>query len=118
MLLNTVHNLKIAPYHFTSAAGQFDNRFKIVYHNAITSNKILDYENTVNVIANDAIEVQSTNESIESITVFDILGRTLGTYNKINANEFTISNLIKNNTTLLLKVKLQNGVIVNKKVIY
>ena len=118
MLLNTVHNLKIAPYQFTSAAGQFDNRFKIVYHNATTLNKILDYENTVNVIANDIIEVQSTNEPIESIAVFDILGRTLGTYNKINANEFTISNLIKNNTTLLLKVKLQNGAVVDKKVIY
>jgi len=118
MLLNIVHNLKITPYQFTSAAGQFDNRFKIVYHNATTSNRIYEYENSVKVIANEVIEVQSTNESIETIMVYDLLGRTLGTYNTINSKEFTITNLIKNNTTLLLKVRLQNGDIVNEKIIY
>ena len=118
MLLNTVHNLKIAPYQFNSAAGQFDNRFKIVYHNQMTNSKTIDYENSVKVISNEVIDVRSSNEPIETITVYDILGRTLATYNKINSNEFTISTLIKNKSPLLLQIKLQNGDIVNQKVIY
>ena len=118
MLLNTVHNLKTAPYQFTSLAGQFDSRFKIVYYNTPVNNKNIDYENSVKVVTNDVIEVQSTKESIDTIVVYDILGRTLGTYTKIDANEFTIRNLIKTNTALLLQIKLQNGIIVNEKVIY
>ena len=118
LLLNTIHDLKVAPYQFSSVAGLFDNRFKIVYYNSTLSNSDFDYENSVTVITNDVIGVQSTNETIESIEVFDILGRTLGTYNKIDSNEFTITNLLKTNTTLLLQIKLQNGVIVNKKVVY
>ncbi len=118
MLLNTVHNLKTAPYQFTSPAGQFDSRFKIVYYNTPVNNKNIDYENSVKVVTNDVIEVQSTKESIDTIVVYDILGRTLGTYTKIDANEFTIRNLIKTNTALLLQIKLQNGIIVNEKVIY
>ena len=37
-------------------------------------------------------------------------------YNNKNSNDFNITNLVKNNTTLLLQIKLQNGVIVNEKV--
>lgn len=118
MLLDTIHDLKSAPYQFTSAPGQFDNRFKIVYQNAILNNQDFDYDNSVKVATNDVIEVQSTIEPIDTITVFDILGRTLSTYNKINANEFTIRNLTKTNTTLLMQIKLENGVIVNEKIIY
>jgi len=118
LLLNTVHDLKVAPYQFTSASGQFDNRFRIVYQNAVLNNQDFDYDNSVQVVTNDAIEVQSTKEPIETITVYDILGRTLGTYNKINANEFAIRNLTKTNTTLLMQIKLENGVMVNEKIIY
>ena len=55
---------------------------------------------------------------MESIVVFDVLGRKIGNYDSVNSNLFTITNLLKNNSALFLQIKLKNGIIVNQKVIY
>jgi predicted porin len=55
---------------------------------------------------------------MESIEVYNVLGQKLQTYNNINGNYFTLLNLQKNNTTLLLRIKLQTGETVIEKIIY
>jgi hypothetical protein len=55
---------------------------------------------------------------MESIDVYNVLGQKLQTYNNINGNYFRLLNLHKNDTTLLLKIKLQTGETVIKKTIY
>ena len=117
-LLNTINDIKTTPYQFTSTVGTFNNRFKIIYTTNPLSNPNFGLVNDVKVVTNDNITVFSTNEPIESIKVFDILGRKLANYNTINSKEFTLTNLAKNNTTLLIQITLQNGIVVNNKVVY
>ncbi|WP_445453996.1 GEVED domain-containing protein [Flavobacterium sp. 25HG05S-40] len=118
-LLNITHNLKLDPYHFTTISGIINDRFKIVYvDNALGIPELSIDENSIKVIANSELAVSSSSLEMESITVFNLLGQKLDTYENINDNYWILSNLRKNNTTLLLKIKLQTGETVTRKVIF
>jgi hypothetical protein len=55
---------------------------------------------------------------MESIIVYNLLGQKIDVYENINSNYFTLSNLRKNNAGMLLKIKLQTGETVIRKVVY
>ena len=118
-LLNIIHDLKANPYHFTTISGVISDRFKIVYSDGALG--ITDHsfdENTVKVISNDELAVSSSNLEMESIAVFNLLGQKLDTFENVNSNYVILSNLHKDNATLLLKIKLQTGETVTRKIIF
>jgi hypothetical protein len=121
---NVVKNLKQGEYSFSSEAGTFNDRFVLRYINAI-ANKTLGtgafdaLENTVLVSnKNKQIKINSSVEAINKVQVYDLLGKSI--YQKINAdtNELAISNLVVNHQVLLVKIVLQNGKTVTKKIVY
>jgi hypothetical protein len=115
---NITHDLKANPYSFTTSAGVTMDRFKIVYMNNALGNPSYSIDNAIKVLVNNEVAVSSSNLQMESIEVYNILGQKLQTYNNINGNYFTLLNLHKNNTTLLLRIKLQTGETVIEKIIY
>lgn len=117
-MLNITHDLKSNPYTFTTSAGVTLDRFKIVYINNALGNLNYSIDNAIKVLVNNEVAVSSSNLQMESIEVFNVLGQKLQTYNNINGNYFTLLNLHKNNTTLLLRIKLQTGETVIDKIIY
>ena len=117
-MLNITHDLKSNPYTFTTSAGVTLDRFKIVYINNALGNPNYSIDNAIKVLVNNEVAVSSSNLQMESIEVFNVLGQKLQTYNNINGNYFTLLNLHKNNTTLLLRIKLQTGETVIDKIIY
>lgn len=118
-LLNIIHNLKSAPYSFTSAVGTFDNRFVLRYtENTLSNNDPSVLENSVVIYTDDKLNVTSTLEPIKEVMVYDILGRVLVQNTKVNSNTFTAATLNPTQTTLIVKVTLENGAVINKKVIY
>ena len=116
--LGIFHDLRTAPYTFTGTVGRDENRFVLLYNSSRLSQDDVTLENNLTVVTNDNVTLYSSNENINSIEVYDLLGKVVNKYNNINSKEFMLSSLTKNNTTLLLKVKLNNGVIVNKKIIF
>jgi hypothetical protein len=118
-MLNITHDLKVNPYSFTTSAGVTMDRFKIVYMNNTLGNPSYSIDdNAIKVLVNNEVAVSSSNLQMESIDVYNVLGQKLQTYNNINGNYFRLLNLHKNDTTLLLKIKLQTGETVIKKTIY
>lgn len=119
-LLNVVHNLKTAPYTFTTEKGTFNDRFILRYTNKTLSNK--DFETLENQVLvsnkNKQIKVNSRVETIDKVSVYDLLGRQLFKKEKVNSNELMIPNLVSSQQTLLVKVSLQNGQTVTKKMVY
>jgi hypothetical protein len=120
-----IQNLKVKPYTFTAASGVFNTRFKLRFRKTTSENEdredriapILD-ENTVAVSAFDnAIFVKSSFENIEEITVFDLLGRQLHVAPKINATDFILHDVLSNQA-LIVKITLENGSTVIKKVLF
>ncbi|MBP6557073.1 MAG: fibronectin type III domain-containing protein [Flavobacterium sp.] len=118
LTLNRVHDLKTSPYAFTSETGNYDNRFKVIYLNNSLGNSDFEIQNEVKAITNEQLSVNSSQIQMLSIEVYNVLGQQLDVYKNINSNYFTLSNLRKNNAGLLLKIKLQTGETVIRKVIY
>jgi hypothetical protein len=119
-VLNIIHDLRLAPYSFTSVTGRFDNRFVLRYTNssALDNPDFETLKNSVILASNHGeLTIKSTIENIQDVTVYDILGRQLFETKGINNNEFVTSNISMNQQTLIIKIKLVNGVIVTKKII-
>ena len=116
--LGIVLNLRTAPYTFTSEAGNFNNRFKILFSNSTLSNP--NFENDINsvIVLNNSNEftIKSSLKNLDQITIYDLLGRQLYFESGINKNNISLSNVTLNNQTLIVKIKLENGIIVTKKI--
>ena len=119
-LLNKTHNLTEGAYTFTTASGTFNNRFVLRYTDATLGTKDPKLvENQVLVFTKDKkIKVNSATENINTVTVYDLLGRQLFKNNKVNNKEFTLSNLVAKQQMLLVKVLLDNGETLTKKVLF
>ncbi|RYF20634.1 MAG: T9SS sorting signal type C domain-containing protein [Flavobacteriales bacterium] len=103
-----IHDLKAGKFTFTTSKGTFADRFVLRYTNKTLGTG--DFENTENnlivSVKNKVIKVNSAKESIKTISIFDITGKTLYTKNKIDATEFQISNLQSANQVLFIKTTL------------
>lgn len=116
---NIIHNLRETPYTFTSVAGRFTNRFILRYTNeTLGGDDLIVDESNLWVISSEHLSVKSTKNEISSIRIFDVLGRELAHYPKINSYEISLNKIQKNNAGLIIQVTLSNGSIINKKVIY
>ncbi|MGV9004483.1 hypothetical protein [Flavobacterium sp.] len=116
-LLNTINDLKAGPYHFTISTGIQNSRFEIVYRNSTLDNGDFSQNQDLKVIVKEHVLVESS-DLIKEIMVYNIVGQIIDRYENIASNKITLSSLIKTNTTLLLKIKLDNGQVFSKKIIY
>lgn len=119
-LLNITQNLKLAPYDFNTAVGTFNDRFQIRFTNtALSNNQFLTDENNVIVYLKDKkINVISSTENLKTILIYDMQGRKVSENNNLNNKEFNISNVVSGHQTLLIKIVLENGNVVTKKIVY
>ena len=116
--LGIFHNLRTAPYTFTGIVERNENRFVLLYNSSRLSQDDIAISNNLTVVSNENITVYSSREVIRDVEVYDVLGKLIKVYSNINQAEFGLNNLAKNENTLLLKIKLNNGTVVNKKVIF
>ncbi len=117
-LTGTDTSIKTAPYTFTSEAGVFDSRFKLVYQQALgvpstnfTENSVIVYKNT------DWFHVTTKGIEMKDIMVYDISGRLIYSQKDINATTAVLNGLSTANQVLLLKITSQEGKVVTIKVI-
>jgi hypothetical protein len=115
--LNIVHNLKNSPYSFTTTQGEINSRFKIIFTNQTLGNPNFDINNAVVVANNDDLKVFSNIENIESIVIYDLLGRTIFTRENVNTKQFVVP-VEKAHAPLIMKIKLANGIVVERKTIF
>lgn len=118
-LLNVIHDLKAAPYSFETAVGTFNDRFELRYNNTtLTTNNFEAAGNALIVTVNHRqIDLYSQEENIKTVTVYDILGRNVFENQKVNNRKFSIQNAVSNQQALIVKVVLENGQIVTRKVV-
>jgi hypothetical protein len=117
-LTGTDTSIKTAPYVFTSEAGVFDSRFKLIYQQALgvpstnfTENSVIVYKNT------DWFHVTTKGIEMKDIMVYDISGRLIYSQKDINATTTVLNGLSTANQVLLLKITSQEGKVVTIKVI-
>ncbi|WP_369765998.1 T9SS sorting signal type C domain-containing protein [Flavobacterium sp. WC2429] len=119
-LLNTTHNLKNSPYLFKTEDGIFNERFILSYSNKTLATD--DFENLKYGVVisnkNKEIQIKSSDDLIDKIFVYDFSGKQLYKKIKVDNIEYTIPNLGPTDQALIVKVVLQNGQTVNKKIVY
>ncbi|MFV8343025.1 GEVED domain-containing protein [Flavobacterium sp. XS2P39] len=122
--LNLIHDLKAKPYVFTTEIGDFDDRFVLRYTDKIQMNSVnlatatFELSNAVTVIVNQNVTVKSSGRSIKSIVVYDLSGRKIDQYKKVNAVQFTLHHLNKTTSGLIINITLEDDSIISKKIIY
>lgn len=118
VLTNVTHDLKLQDYTFTTVAGTFDDRFKIVYDNSTLGVDTFIPENGIIAYVDSKIlNIESVNQTIENVAVYDISGRLVAQKSKINATttELSLNGIAKQ--VLLVQISTDKGV-VTKKIIF
>jgi hypothetical protein len=119
-LLNVIHDLRIEPYTFTANSGRVDDRFVLRYTNELLStNSVNDIDKNVKVASNNGeIFIKSSLEKIKDITVYDVLGRTIYHQNEVKSDSYIIKEITANRQALFLRIELENGQSVVKKILF
>nr|WP_315148586.1 T9SS sorting signal type C domain-containing protein [uncultured Flavobacterium sp.] len=119
-LTNTVFDLKSGNYTFKTVAGTFDDRFVLRYTNktlGTTENELAKNKIIVSV-KNKQIKIDAFAETIDKVTIYDLLGRQIYQKGKINSNECLITDFRASHETFIVKTTLQNGKTATNKVIF
>lgn len=115
-LTDTTYNLQEGNYSFTSEVGTFDGRFEIIYTMEalstdvpeITTNEVVVYQQ------GKTVNVQSP-QTIESVTVYDMLGKTLYTNSKVENTTFSAT-LNTQQQVGIVVITLDNKQVITKKI--
>ncbi len=123
---NTIYNLRSGGYTFTSAPGTFLDRFVLRYTNS-NGGKPLgneDFENQDQQIfvsvkdKNIKLESFSEQENLQEAAVYDTGGTLLYRKKQIGNKEWVITNFQSGPQVLLVKITLDSGKIVTKKIVF
>ncbi|MCM0665655.1 Ig-like domain-containing protein [Flavobacterium tyrosinilyticum] len=116
----TITDLRASNYTFKTGIGTFTDRFVLRYTNKTLGTD--DFENVENgvlvSIKSKVINAVSGTENIKEVQIYTIGGQLLYNKSKIDAKELEITNLHSSNQVLLVKVMLENGHVVTKKIIF
>ncbi|MBT8268918.1 MAG: pre-peptidase C-terminal domain-containing protein [Bacteroidia bacterium] len=113
-----IHDLKISPYTFNSAAGTFDDRFVLRFINGALSIEEFEMNSAIEISqSDDRISISSTNQTIEQVIIHDVLGRLMINANNIKNLTFDVQKREWARTAYLVKVRLSSGHIETRKII-
>lgn len=118
-LLGITHNLKLAPYSFTSDLGVTSARFDVVYAEALNtgtpefnSNSLIAYKQ------GNAINISTGNTDIKAVSVCDVHGRLLYSAKNVNAATTSITTLQAQSQMLIVQVETTQGIKVSRKIVF
>ena len=118
-LLGIVHDLREAGYSFEIEAGVFNNRFDLLYENTTLGIGEDVYSNSVQVATGGSqLKIKSSVEPLSKITVYDVLGRTLFQSGTLQQQEFVVPGLTPLHQALFVKIVMNNGQAVLRKVVF
>ena len=119
-ITGNIHDLTIAPYQFMTSKGNYANRFVLRFTNQRLSNpdNELNTNSVAVVVKNEVVTIKLNDQMITSYEVYNVLGQLVERKTKINNLEAQITNLVKNNQALIIKVELGDGRSLTKKIIF
>ncbi|WP_202700458.1 LamG-like jellyroll fold domain-containing protein [Flavobacterium sp. UGB4466] len=115
-----IHDLTQSNYTFKTEVGNFSERLVLRYTGKTLG--VGDFENLKDgilvSIKDKVIAVQSSQENIKEVIVYDVSGKMLYHKKKVGNTELQIQNLPSANQVLLVKITLANDFTTTRKVIF
>lgn len=119
-LNDVIFDLKSGSYTFDTKAGVFDDRFVLRYTDKPIMPAVVerteDYIRVIN--KNKQIQINSEGGKIDKVTIYDLSGRKIYQRNNVDAIVFSVSCLVSHQEVLLVKIVLQSGHTVVRKMLY
>jgi hypothetical protein len=117
--LGIIYDLRQSPYAFNANAGIINNRFVLRYNrNSLGNPDFGSDDNSVVLASNHGVmTIKSSVEVMQEVMVYDILGRQLFEAKSIANKDFTTSGISARQQTLIVKIKLENGNTITRKII-
>ncbi len=115
--LGVEHDIRTAPYSFSAPAGVLTNRFELVYQSTLSVENPT-FNNVVVFSKNKALEINSGNETISSVSVFDIRGRKVAAQEEVNTSVVSLDLSGVASQVLIVQIKSTNGQLITKKVVH
>ena len=116
---NTLHNLKLADYTFTTQVGVFNTRFEVHYNTTLgTDNPIATANQILIGVKNQQIKINAGSIVMEKIELIDVAGRVIYTVEGVNATTATIENIVASNQMLIVRISTKESGVVNQKIIF
>ena len=115
---NTTYNLAEGNYSFNSEIGTFEDRFEIIYtieaalgtdNPQVAPSEVVVYQN------NKELSVKAP-KNIESVVIYDLLGKVLYQNPSVDSNEFTTTLNNIQQQIAIVTITLENNQVVSKKV--
>jgi|GEM_PF-773953 len=115
-LLNKTVKITDKPYKFMTRAGEFNDRFVIVYRPGNVIGTASDISNQILFAkVNNQIVITSTIDKITEIELFNLNSRSVYKKSDINSNEHRIDALNFNHQIVVVTVKTETGEFVTRK---
>lgn len=112
-----IHNLKEGAYYFISQAGTYNDRFEIIYKKPTKEVEITSTNAVDVLVKNNELSIQTYQSAIANVEVYDVLGKVVFTKNGIHNKQFNTNQITASKQALLVKIQLENGEVVVKKII-
>jgi len=116
-LLGIIHDLRAAPYLFSADAGIYNTRFILRYTTEALGNNNPNANLTYAFITNNHLQIQS-NDVIKEITIYDITGKLLKTYQPNELRNHFETDFNFANGAYVAKITLESGNIVSRKLLH
>jgi hypothetical protein len=119
-LAGVTHNLKQAPYIFSTEAGTFAGRFEIVYqapalgiHNPVPDdNAVMVYKEGSNIM------IDAGTAEMKTVVIFDMRGRMIYNNSNVDATTLKAENLQAEQQVLLVQITTKDNAKVSRKIIF
>lgn len=116
---NTIHDLTKGVYSFTTAKGEFNERFVLRYNNSLGTDDFETKENGVIVsVKNSQIKISSFKQIMSSVKLYDLKGSLLYEKKELNKYEYVIDHLSSSDQLMIVIAQLENGKNVSEKIIF
>ncbi|MBK0369818.1 T9SS sorting signal type C domain-containing protein [Flavobacterium agrisoli] len=119
-LTGITYNLRKAGYTFATDQGTFNDRFVLKYSTTTLGND--DFEKVANgvtvSVANKNIRIEANAETMAKVWVYNMSGKVLYSKERIGQTQLQIANLKLANQVLVVKVELENGAVVTRKIVF
>jgi trimeric autotransporter adhesin len=115
----TVTDLNEGALFFTSEAGTFDERFQVVYTDAVmgTAQPSLNADSVIVSKSAQTINITAGTTLINNVNIYDINGRQLYSQNGLNTTQTSISSLNASKQILIVEVSTAKGK-ASKRIVY
>lgn len=114
--LHIIHNLSKAPYTFQGNSGTNNTRFRVRFNKGPKTE--IANTNETRIYATNSININSSSKKINSVSIYDMLGKTLFENDYVSQNDYVINEVKKSNSILIVKIILEDGEIVTEKIKY